>query len=413
MELICGIHPVLEAITAGTRSFERVLVAKGTHHRRVAEAIAYAYQKGIPLRFEARETLDRLAQGMNHQGLIAFVSAAPVWDLDAVLAGAHDPSLLMVLDGVEDPRNLGAILRNAEAAGADGVVITERHGAGLTAAVSRSSAGAIDHVRVARVGNLVQTLETLKARGIWVVGFDASGTERWDAVDYRRSIALVMGSEGRGIRRLVREHCDHLVSLPLFGHVTSLNVSVVSGVALYEVIRQRGSVPSQVRPIPPRHPAHERPGNGQAKPSTADDDSSSVEQEDISPDDARAALADLDMVEAVDECAWAPPQGVTYKHPQGERTRGARPHLRREAHIATHWSEGESLPKEGRTRDAAGEQAGQKRRGRRRFRKPGVGQNHDAGANPAVSEGQAAPPTKPEPNDRRGGFRRRRHRRRH
>ena len=145
----------------------------------------------------------------------------------------------MVLDGVEDPRNLGAILRTAEAAGADGVLLPERHSAGLSETVARASAGALEHVKVARVGNLVQALEALKARGVWVVGFDAAGTERWDAVDYTRPVALVLGGEGRGIRRLVREHCDHLVSLPLFGHVGSLNVSVAAGIALYEVVRQR------------------------------------------------------------------------------------------------------------------------------------------------------------------------------
>jgi 23S rRNA (guanosine2251-2'-O)-methyltransferase len=250
MNLICGINPVLEALNAGTRHFDRLLIVKGIRNRRVSEAIARASRKGIPLRFEARETLDRMAGGVPHQGVIAVVSAKPALSLDSLLEHARTPALLVVLDGVEDPRNLGAILRTAEAAGADGVVLPERHSAGLSETVNRASAGGLEHVAVARVGNVAQALEHLKSRGFWVVGFDAAGTERWDAIDYRRPIALVLGGEGRGIRRLVRERCDHLASLPLFGHVASLNVSVVAGVALYEAIRQRGAVPSQVRPIP-------------------------------------------------------------------------------------------------------------------------------------------------------------------
>ena len=210
-----------------------------------------------------RETLDRMAGGVPHQGIIAVVSEKPVLSLESLLETARDPALVVVLDGVEDPRNLGAILRTAEAAGADGVLLPERHSAGLSETVGRASAGALEHVQVARVGNLVQALEALKARGVWVVGFDAAGTERWDAVDLGRPVALVLGGEGRGIRRLVREHCDHLVSLPLFGHVGSLNVSVAAGIALYEVVRQRGAVPSDVRPIPARPAAaaaDRRPG---------------------------------------------------------------------------------------------------------------------------------------------------------
>jgi 23S rRNA (guanosine2251-2'-O)-methyltransferase len=255
MNLICGVNPVLEALAAGTRHFDRLLVVKGLRGRRLAEAIRRATRLGIPLRFEMRETLDRLAGGVPHQGIIAIVSQKPVLSLEALLASAREPALVVVLDGVEDPRNLGAILRTAEAAGADGVVLPERHSAGLSETVARASAGAVEHVKVARVGNLVQALEALKQRGIWVVGFDAAGSERWDAVDLARSVALVLGGEGRGIRRLVREHCDHLVSIPHFGHVSSLNVSVAAGVALYEAVRQRKAVPSLVRPIPQRSSA--------------------------------------------------------------------------------------------------------------------------------------------------------------
>jgi 23S rRNA (guanosine2251-2'-O)-methyltransferase len=212
---------------------------------------------GVPLRFESREALDRLSGSVSHQGLIAVVSPKPVMQLDELLDAARDPALLLVLDGVVDPRNLGAALRCADAAGADGVVLPERRSAGLSEVVSRTSAGALEHVPVARVGNLVQALEGLKERGLWVVGLDAEGSERWDSVDYKRPLAVVVGGEGKGIRRLVREHCDHLVSLPLFGRVESLNVSVAAGIALYEVVRQRGSVPSRVKPVKlvPAHPA--------------------------------------------------------------------------------------------------------------------------------------------------------------
>lgn len=269
MDLICGINPVMEALTAGTRHFDRLLVVKGLRNRRISDAISRAGNLGIPLRFESRETLDRMAGGIPHQGLIAVVSAKPVISVEKLLEEARTPALVVVLDGVEDPRNLGAILRTVEAAGADGVLLPDRHSAGLSDTVSRASAGGLEHVKVASIGNVVQSIEALKARGLWVVGFDASGTERWDAVDYRRPIALVLGGEGRGIRRLVREHCDHLVSIPLFGHVNSLNVSVAAGIALYEIVRQRGAVPSHVRPIPIR-PAS---GPGIVGPSADDGES--------------------------------------------------------------------------------------------------------------------------------------------
>jgi len=250
VNLICGINPVLEALNVGHRHFDRVLIVKGIRNRRVSEVIGRASQGGIPMRFEARETLDRMAGGVPHQGVIAVVSAKPTIGLEELIEHTQDPALLVLLDGVEDPRNLGAILRTTEAAGADGVLLPDRHSAGLSDTVNRASAGALEHVKVARVGNVVQALETLKGRGLWIVGLDASGSERWDQVDLRRPLVLVLGGEGRGIRRLVREHCDHIAALPLFGHVNSLNVSVAAGIALYEVIRQRGRLPSQARPIP-------------------------------------------------------------------------------------------------------------------------------------------------------------------
>ncbi len=240
MNLICGINPVVEALRAGSRHFDRLLIVKGLRNRRVSEAITLASQSGVPLRFEAREALDRMSGGTPHQGLIAVVSEKSLLSLHDLMAQSREPALFVVLDGVEDPRNLGAILRTSEAAGAEGVIIPERHSASLTETVARASAGAIEHVRVARVGNLVNAIEALKARGVWVVGFDAAGKERWDAVDLRRPTALVLGGEGKGIRRLVREHCDHLVSLPLLGHVESLNVSVAAAILIWELVARRG-----------------------------------------------------------------------------------------------------------------------------------------------------------------------------
>jgi 23S rRNA (guanosine2251-2'-O)-methyltransferase len=309
MNLICGINPVLEALAAGSRHFDRLLVVKGLRNRRISDAIGRASQLGVPLRFEPREALDRMAGGVPHQGLIAVVSEKALVSLEQLLEVARDPALVVVLDGIEDPRNLGAILRTSEAAGADGVVLPERHSAGLSETVARASAGGLEHVRVARGGNLVQALEAMKARGIWVVGFDAAGTERWDQVDCRGPVALVFGGEGKGLRRLVREHCDHLVSFPLFGHVASLNVSVAAGVALYEVIRQRGLVPSHVRPIPARSAG---PGPQIVGPSVDDDEDDpgaghrqDLPAAELGEDDEPGPEAGL--VEIHEEAAWAGP----------------------------------------------------------------------------------------------------------
>jgi 23S rRNA (guanosine2251-2'-O)-methyltransferase len=331
MNLICGINPVIEALAAQARHFDRLLIVKGLRSKRLSEAIRRATKLSIPLRFEMRETLDRMAGGLAHQGIIAIVSEKPVLSLESLLDSARDPALVMVLDGVEDPRNLGAILRTAEAAGADGVMLPERHSAGLSETVARASAGAIEHVKVARVGNLVQALQALKARGIWVVGFDAAGSERWDAVDLTKPIALVLGGEGRGIRRLVREHCDHLVSIPQFGHVGSLNVSVAAGIALYEVVRQRRSVPSGVRPIPARphapqivgpapDDAETDPGARPAAPPVGDDGPSDV---------AATSVRHVDLGE---EVAWGQgpvilkPVGFDRPHRVDDRRRKGRRH---------------------------------------------------------------------------------------
>jgi 23S rRNA (guanosine2251-2'-O)-methyltransferase len=394
MNLICGINPVLEALAAGTRHFDRLLIVKGLRSRRLSDAISRASQMGIPLRFEAREALDRMAGGVPHQGVIAVVSAKPAIALEALLAAVREPALLVLLDGVEDPRNLGAVVRTAEAAGADGVIVPDRHSAGLSETVARASAGALEHVRVARVGNVVQALEAMKSRGIWAVGFDTTGTERWDAVDYRRPLVLVLGGEDRGIRRLVREHCDHLVSLPLFGHVTSLNVSVAAGIALYEAIRQRGAVPSHVRPIPAR-PAAARVAIVGPGPEDREQDPGASYPPPDSSDDGRAPEEDSEgagvsgLVHIHEEAAWA---GPTVLRPIGfvRRKGGRRNHPRQSPPPAAAPT---GTP-------GVGEPEGRRRRRRRRGRSAG-----DRVAPPAVSPPPAGTPSPPASADGGGGER--------
>jgi len=427
MNLICGINPVLEALSAGTRHFDRLLVVKGIRNRRVSEAVSRASRKGIPLRFEAREALDRLSGGIPHQGLIAVVSAKPVLSLEELLGQARTPALLLLLDGVEDPRNLGAILRTAEAAGADGVLLPERHSAGLSETVGRASAGGLEHVSVARIGNVAQALEALKARGLWVVGFDAAGTERWDAIDYRRPMALVLGGEGRGIRRLVRERCDQLASVPLFGHVGSLNVSVVAGIALYEVVRQRGSVPSHVRPIPPAalvppprrivgpgpDDSEQDPGAGVTKATGARAEGA---PEEGSSSGAAAEESDvpLSLVHIHEEAAWALPPQVQRSTPWPAAGGPRHPHAGR-PHQGRRASDGPRPgphPPEGR-REGRSQVKRRRRRGRKPPPAPGE-PRQGTGVSPALPT-DAAPPDggagqAPAAN---GQGRRRRRRRRH
>jgi 23S rRNA (guanosine2251-2'-O)-methyltransferase len=413
---------VLEALHAGTRHFDRLLVVKGLRNQRIADAIASASRLGVPLRFESRDTLDRMAGGVPHQGLIAVVSAKPTVDLETVLQQARQPALVVVLDGLEDPRNLGAILRSCEAAGADGVLLPERHSVGLTETVNRASAGALEHVRVGRVGNLSQAIETLKARGLWVIGFDASGTERWDAVDYKRPVALVLGGEGRGIRRLVRERCDQVVSIPLFGHVSSLNVSVAAGIALYEVVRQRGVFPSHVRPIPPGAAPPPRQIEGPRHDDTEHDPGAPPSAgRDVGEDDDLDELEHpIHVVREIDEeLAWgrAVEAGATQeprdRARQGERHAGP-PHDRgREPRR----DELQAAP--GHASSQADAERGRGRRRRRRHRgHPQGGPRGDAGgpiggAPPqAGNAAQPGPPNGNPPPGHPGGRRRKRWRRR-
>ena len=194
----------------------------------------------MPIRFVQRTELDRMAGNAAHQGVVAVTSAKQYSDLDDVVGAKRgEYSLVVVLDGVEDPHNLGAILRTADAAGADGVVIPERRAAAVTGTVTKVSAGASEHLPIAKVTNIARSIEELKDRNIWTVGLDEHGKQTYDALDYKMDCALVLGAEGRGLHDLVKKKCDFLVSIPMLGKVSSLNVSVAAGVVLYEAVRQR------------------------------------------------------------------------------------------------------------------------------------------------------------------------------
>jgi 23S rRNA (guanosine2251-2'-O)-methyltransferase len=240
MNYIYGINSVSEALKARGRAFEWVALAKERHDLRLQRIIEDCRKQGISVRFLSRAELDRMAGHVAHQGVVAVTSAKQYNDLDDVLAAKRgEHSLLVVLDGVEDPHNLGAILRTADAAGADGVVIPERRASGVTGTVVKSSAGASEYLPIAKVTNISRTLEELKEKGLWIVGLDERGEQSYDAVDYKMNCAVVLGAEGKGLHDLVRKRCDFLASIPMLGRVPSLNVSVAAGVVLFEVVRQR------------------------------------------------------------------------------------------------------------------------------------------------------------------------------
>lgn len=237
---IHGINAVLEAIEADATRVGRVVVAEGREDARLRRLVDAARRAGLPVQRQPLQAVGRLAgHGAVHQGVVAFLAEASYADAEATLAAAPAPALLVVLDGVEDPRNLGAVIRVAAAAGAGGVFVPEHRSAGLTPACIKASAGAAFRIPVARVGNLAAFLRRLKERGIWVIGLDAEGTSLWGGFDLREPVALVLGGEGKGLRRLTREHCDAVLSLPLAAGVESLNLAVAAGVALYEAARQR------------------------------------------------------------------------------------------------------------------------------------------------------------------------------
>jgi 23S rRNA (guanosine2251-2'-O)-methyltransferase len=237
--LIYGINPILEALRARRVTELRVSERAG---ERIADLLKAAKQSGVRVRRVPAADLDRAAKGGVHQGVVAEIDQDARLGVEDLVAQATGAPLIVVLDGIEDPHNVGAILRTVDAAGATGVVRQSRRAAPLGGAAAKTSAGAVAYVKIAEVVNIAQALETLKAAGIWTVGLVGDVAKRYDEIDLTLATALVVGAEGVGLRRLVRERCDWVVSIPMLGHVQSLNVSVATGIALFEATRQRRAV---------------------------------------------------------------------------------------------------------------------------------------------------------------------------
>ena len=243
--IIYGVLPVVEALRAGRRQIEQITIAEGGRPERLKELLELAKRERVPVHRVPRIQLDRSLGGALHQGVVARIAVAKYHDADELLdvlatkVGTNEPPLALGLDGIEDPRNLGAILRTAECAAVDGVFIPERRAVGLTDSVAKAAAGALEHVPVARVTNLVRLIGQLKERNIWVVGASAEAKSAYTEWDWTLPTTLFLGSEGEGLHRLVAENCDALVRIPVLGHLQSLNVSVAAGVLLYEARRQR------------------------------------------------------------------------------------------------------------------------------------------------------------------------------
>ena len=229
MAVLIGIHPVVEALRAG-RPLERILVARGAGGHRLQEVIDLARTTSTPVRFEERGALDRLAGVKSHQGVVALGAQKKYAELDAVVPTGE---LLVILDGVEDPHNLGAIIRTAPAAGANGVIVAERRAAGLTETVAKAAAGALEHLPVVQVVNINHTLRSLKDDGYFIYGLDEKGDVNYDTVDWPEKTVIVMGAEGKGLHDLVKRNCDALVRIPMAGKIASLNVSVATGIVLF------------------------------------------------------------------------------------------------------------------------------------------------------------------------------------
>jgi len=240
LAVLIGIHPIVEALRTG-RPLERVLVARGAGGHRLQEVIDLARKTGTALRFEDRGALDRLAGLKSHQGIVALGAEKTYAALEDVAPAAD---VLIVLDGVENPHNLGAIIRTAHAAGAGGVIVPERRAAGLTETVAKSAAGALEHLPVVHVVNINQTLRTLKDLGYFVYGMDEKGETTYDAVDWPEKTVIVMGAEGKGLHELVKKNCDALLRIPMAGKIASLNVSVATGIVLFAWRSRRDPKPA-------------------------------------------------------------------------------------------------------------------------------------------------------------------------
>jgi 23S rRNA (guanosine2251-2'-O)-methyltransferase len=243
MNQIYGLAPALEALRARRRKIHKILIASGAHQSRLNELVEAARRAGVAVEKRDRRELDELTRRANHQGVVALLAPpdqmSAYVEAETILDSMGDHPLVVLLDGVEDPHNLGAILRTCECAGVDGVFIPEHRAAGLSETVAKTSAGAVEYVRVARVTNLVPLIEELKDRGLWVVGVEGGTGNLYSDFDLKVPLAIVLGSEGKGVRRLVREKCDAIVSIPMRGKINSLNVSVAAGVVMFEAVRQR------------------------------------------------------------------------------------------------------------------------------------------------------------------------------
>lgn len=239
-ELLYGLHAVREALRSGARPLLRLLVIR--LDRQFADLVRLARSAGIPVHVEPRPVLDRLVPDGRHQGVVGLVASKRYADPKEVLDYARargEPPFLVILDGVEDPHNLGAVLRTAEAAGVHGVFIPERRAVGLTGSVAKASAGALEHLRVARIQNISRLIEALQAEGVWVYALDAESQKLYTALDLRGPLALVLGGEGKGVRPGVLEKCDERVRIPMLGQVSSLNVSAAAAIVMFEAVRQR------------------------------------------------------------------------------------------------------------------------------------------------------------------------------
>lgn len=237
MSKISRLNSLIETLRSSPSRVNKIFILKGSRNRKIAEIIDLARKRQVPFRFAPRGKLDSLDR--DHQGAVALVSPKEFTSIEEILSSAEVP-LLVLLDGIEDPQNLGAIIRTAEGAGADGIILPERRAAGLTEAVHSVSAGALEYLRVARVKNLARTMDDLKAKGMWLVGAEGGGDKSWHEFDYTVPLGLVLGSEGRGLRPLIRKKCDQVLSIPLLGRINSLNVSAAAAVFLFEAVRQRG-----------------------------------------------------------------------------------------------------------------------------------------------------------------------------
>jgi 23S rRNA (guanosine2251-2'-O)-methyltransferase len=253
MEVLYGLHPVEEALKAGRRRFDHVQVAREREDARIERLVALCREAGVRVRQESREQLTQLAQTPAHQGVVALVRPQEFLSIEDLFAPnpSGAPRLLLALDGVEDPQNLGALLRVADGAGVDGVLLTERRSAPLSPVAVKASAGAAEHLRIARVVNLVRALEELKKQNIWVIGLDERGTSDYDHFDLTGNCVMVLGREGAGLHNLVRRTCDHLLRIPMAGGVSSLNVSAAGAVVLYEAFRQRRNANRNVKGVGP------------------------------------------------------------------------------------------------------------------------------------------------------------------